>query len=155
MYTDGRLLTAGEKTRLHSDPFGVRTYVPEKCCQGYTLFSPAWGDQEYLIDMRGLVVHTWKVTHSNVAELLPNGNLFTHNCGRWLEELTPDSKTVWRWGEDRDLMGGCRLAGREAPGGASGHVRARHGTGVSANRCHHQARPGQADALGVLFWGAR
>lgn len=104
MYTDGRLLTAGEKTRLHSDPFGVRTYVPEKCCQGYTLFSPAWGDQEYLIDMRGLVVHTWKITHSNVAELLPNGNLFTHNCGRWLEELTPDSKTVWRWGEDRDLM---------------------------------------------------
>jgi len=104
MYIDGRLLTAGEKTRLHSDPFGVRTYVPEKCCQGYTLFSPAWGDQEYLIDMRGLVVHTWKVTHSNVAELLPNGNLFTHNCGRWLEELTPDSKTVWRWGEDRDLM---------------------------------------------------
>ena len=104
MYTDGRLLTAGEKTRLHSDPFGVRTYVPEKCCQGYTLFSPAWGDQEYLIDMRGLVVHTWKITHSNVAELLPNGNLFTHNCGRWLEELTPDSKTVWRWGEGHDLM---------------------------------------------------
>jgi hypothetical protein len=104
MYTDGRLLTSGEKTRLHSDPFGVRTCIPEKSYQGYTLFSPAWGNQEYLIDMRGLVVHTWHVTHSNVAELLPNGNLFTHNCGRWLEELTPDSKTVWRWGEDSALM---------------------------------------------------
>jgi hypothetical protein len=104
MYTEGKLLTAGEKTRLHTDPFGVRTYVPEKCHNGYTLFSPAWGDQEYLVDMRGLVVHTWKITHSNVAELLPNGNLFTHNCGRWLEELTPDSKTVWRWGEDSALM---------------------------------------------------
>ena len=41
--------------------------------------------------MRGLVVHTWAVTHSNVAELLPNGNLFTHNCGSWLEEKTPDN----------------------------------------------------------------
>ena len=40
MYVDGKLLTAGEKTRLHSDPFGVRTYIPDKCCHGYTLFSP-------------------------------------------------------------------------------------------------------------------
>jgi len=104
MYTDGNLLTAGEKTRLHCDPFGVRTYIPEKCDQGYTLFSPAWGDQEYLIDMRGLVVHTWKVTHSNVAELLPNGNLFTHNCGRALEEITPDSEVVWRWEGDDSMV---------------------------------------------------
>lgn len=103
MYTDGKLLTAGEKTRLHSGPFGVSTYVPEKCERGYTLFSPAWGDQEYLIDMRGLLVHSWQVTHSNVAELLPSGNLFTHNCGRWLEELTPDSQTVWRWEGDQSL----------------------------------------------------
>ena len=103
MYIDGKLLTAGEKTRLHSEPFGVRTYIPEKCSPGYTLFSPAWGDQEYLIDMRGLVVHTWRVTHSNVAELLPNGNLFTQNCGSWLEELTPDSETVWRWEGDASL----------------------------------------------------
>ena len=97
MYVDGKLLTAGEKTRLHSEPFGVRKFVPERCYHGYTLFSPAFGDQEYLIDMRGLLVHTWTVTHSNVAELLPSGNLFTHNCGCWLEELTPDSTTVWRW----------------------------------------------------------
>lgn len=60
MYINGNLLTSGEKTRLHSDPFGVRTYVPDKCCGGYTLFSPAYGDREYLIDMRGLVVHTWE-----------------------------------------------------------------------------------------------
>jgi hypothetical protein len=103
MYVDGKLLTAGEKTRLHSEPFGVRTYLPEKCSPGYTLFSPAWGDREYLIDMRGLVVHTWRVTHSNVAELLPNGNLFTQNCGSWLEELTPDSETIWRWEGDASL----------------------------------------------------
>ncbi len=103
MYVDGRLLTAGEKTRLHSEPFGVRTYIPEKCYQGYTLFSPCWGEREYLIDMRGLVVHTWDVTHSNVAEILPNGNLFSQNCGVWLEELTPDSETIWRWEGDDSL----------------------------------------------------
>ena len=85
MYVDGHLVTAGEKSRLHSDPFGVRIYEADKCEPGYTLFSPAWGDMEYLIDMRGLVVHTWKVAHSNVAEILPNGNLFTHNCGSWLD----------------------------------------------------------------------
>ena len=104
MYIDGRLLTGGEKRRLHSEPFGVRKYIADECFPEYTLFSPAWGDQEYLIDMRGLVVHTWRVTHSNVAELLPNGNLFTQNCGSWLEELTPGSTTVWRWEGDSSLV---------------------------------------------------
>jgi hypothetical protein len=104
MYVDGQLLTAGEKTRLHNEPFGVRTYDAEKCDPGYTLFSPAWGDREYLVDMRGLVVHTWEVSHSNVAEILPNGNLFTHKCGYWLEELTPDSACVWRWEGTPDLV---------------------------------------------------
>ena len=103
MYVDGMLVTWGEKTRLHSDPFGVRDYDASKCEPGYTLFSPAWGDQEYLIDMRGLVVHTWKVTHSNIAEILPNSNLFTHKCGYWLEEMTPDSECVWRWEGTPDL----------------------------------------------------
>lgn len=104
MYIDGKLLTGGEKTRLHADPYGVRHYDANKCQPGYTLFSPAWGNQAYLIDMRGLVVHTWQITHSNVAEILPSGNLFTQNCGSWLEELTPDSKTVWRWEGDENLL---------------------------------------------------
>ncbi len=39
MYVDGKLLTAGEKTRLHSEPFGVRKYLPDKCYDGYTLYS--------------------------------------------------------------------------------------------------------------------
>jgi hypothetical protein len=44
------------------------------------------------------------VTHSNVVELRPNGNVFTHNCGHWLEELTPDSESVWRWTGDASLV---------------------------------------------------
>jgi len=103
MYIDGKLVTAGEKARLYSGLLGVRKYIPKHTDFGYTLFSPAWGNTEYLIDMRGLVVHTWQVTHSNVAEILPNGNLFTHNCGSWLEELNPNSKTVWRW-EGKDEL---------------------------------------------------
>lgn len=103
MYFDGKLVTGGEKCRLTGGVFGVRKYDPDRCENGFTLFSPAWGDTEYLIDMRGLVVHRWRVTHSNVAELLPNGNLFTHNCGTWLEELGPDSSVVWRWEGDEGL----------------------------------------------------
>lgn len=104
MYIGGNLVTAGEKTRLHTDPFGVRIYDQDKCEPGYTLFSPAWGDQEYLIDMRGLVVHTWRVSHSNVAEILSSANLFTHKCGYWLEELSPNSEIVWRWEGTPDLV---------------------------------------------------
>jgi len=102
MFVDGCVVTAGEKTRLHAEPFGVRTLVRDKCEPGFTLFSPAFGYREYLIDLRGLVVHTWPVTHSDVAELLPNGNLLTHNDGSWLEEIAPDGSVVWRWeGLDR------------------------------------------------------
>jgi len=100
MYKDGKLITAGEKARLHSGLFGVRKYIPEKCEIGYTLFSVAWGYTEYLMDMRGLIVHTWPITHSNVAELLPNGNLLTHNDSDpsgWIEELRPDGSVAWRW----------------------------------------------------------
>ena len=101
MYENGHVVTAGEKTRLHAEPFGVRKYAAEQCEPGFTLFSPAYGYTEYLIDLRGLVVHTWPVTHSDVAELLPDGNLLTHNDGHWLEELAPDGSVVWRWeGED-------------------------------------------------------
>ncbi len=102
MYKDGKLLTAGEEIKPHSGLFGVRKYIPEKCETGYTLFSADWGYTEYLMDMRGLVVHTWPVTHSQLAELLPNGNLLVDNDGRWLEELSPDGSMLWRWeGKER------------------------------------------------------
>jgi hypothetical protein len=97
MYKNGKLITSGERKRIHSGVFGVNKYVPERCEQGFTLFSPAYGYTEYLIDMRGLVIHTWPVNHTDVAELLPNGNLLTHNDGRSMEEVAPDGSLVWRW----------------------------------------------------------
>jgi len=75
MFVDGMILTAPPRDRLSPGPLGVRKYVPHKCFRGYTLFSTAFGSTEYLIDMNGMVVHTWPVTHSQYAEILPNGNL--------------------------------------------------------------------------------
>jgi len=97
MLHDGMMLTGTERCRPWPDLLGVRHHDRDRAGDGYTLFSPSWGNTVYLMDMRGLVVHTWQVTHSNFAVLLEDGNLFTHNCGSWLEELTPSSEVVWRW----------------------------------------------------------
>jgi len=97
MYKNGEIITSGEKRRIHDGLYGVRTHDPTKVDFGYTLFSSSWSDRAFLMDMNGLVVHTWKVTHSNVSELHDDGNLFTHNCGAWLEEIAPDGAVIWRW----------------------------------------------------------
>ncbi len=97
MFVDGKILTATGHDRVDPAPIGVRVHKPEQCCPGYTLFSPAMGKTEYLMDMHGLIVHTWPCTHSQLGELLPNGNLMVDNYGAWLEELEPDGTRVWRW----------------------------------------------------------
>jgi len=97
MFVSGKVLTATGRDRVHPGRLGVRAHKPDQCFEGYTLFSPAMGTTEYLIDMHGLVVHTWPCTHSQLAELLPNGNLMVDNYGSWLEELEPDGTRVWQW----------------------------------------------------------
>ena len=97
MFLDGTIITAGEKRRIHDGLYGIRTCVSEKVDFGYTLFSSSWSDRVYLMDTTGLIVHSWKVTHSNVSELHDDGNIFTHNCGNWLEKIAPDGEVLWRW----------------------------------------------------------
>lgn len=97
MFVDGMIVTAPPRDRLSPGPLGVRKYVPHKCCRGYTLFSPAFGYTEYLIDMNGMVVHSWPVTHTQYAELMPNGNLMVDNYGSGIEELNPAGERVWTW----------------------------------------------------------
>lgn len=97
MFMDGVILTAPRRDRLCPGPMGVRTYVRHKCFRGYTLFSTAFGNTEYLIDMNGMVVHCWPVTHSQYAELLPNGNLLVDNYDAGLEELDPHGERLWLW----------------------------------------------------------
>ena len=103
MLIEGRIVTAGEKTRIHGGLYGVRLYDRERAFPGYTLFTPAYGYRGYLMDMNGLVVHSWPLTHSDQLELLPDGNLLTHNDGAWLEELAPDGTVLWRWEGTPDL----------------------------------------------------
>ena len=42
-------------------PTGVTVHKPEKCANGYTLFSLFFSPVVYLIDMAGRVVHLWGV----------------------------------------------------------------------------------------------
>ena len=55
------------------------THIDEsRATPGFTLFSPIWGANAYLVDMRGRVAHHWDLpaTPGGYARLLPNGNLF-------------------------------------------------------------------------------
>ncbi|MCX7013933.1 MAG: aryl-sulfate sulfotransferase, partial [Candidatus Sumerlaeota bacterium] len=97
MFIEGRIVTAPFRDQLRPGPLGVRKYAPHKCWRGYTLFSTAMGSTEYLIDMNGMVIQTWPITHSQYAELLPNGNLMADNYGSWLEEVNTAGERVWIW----------------------------------------------------------
>jgi hypothetical protein len=103
MLVEGRIVTGGEKARIHGGLFGVRLYDKDRAFPGYTLFAPAYGYRGYLMDMNGLLIHSWPLTHTDQVELLADGNLLTHNDGAWLEELAPDGSVVWRWEGTPDL----------------------------------------------------
>ena len=75
MYVDGHMLTKPSMDRVSPGPLGVRVCKRDQCFEGYTLFSSAFGYTEYLVDLNGMVVHTWPVTKSQLAEIRPNGNL--------------------------------------------------------------------------------
>jgi len=97
MLVDGFILTAPPMDRTCPGPLGVRTYKRSACFEGYTLFSSAFGYTEYLIDLNGMVVHTWPITKSQLAELRPDGNLLVDHYGSGLDELAPDGTRVWNW----------------------------------------------------------
>ncbi|MFQ6079337.1 MAG: aryl-sulfate sulfotransferase, partial [Thermodesulfobacteriota bacterium] len=97
MFKKGKIYTASPMDRLSPGRLGLRTYDKSKASSGYTLFSTAFGYTEYLIDMSGMVIHTWPVDHSQLAEILPDGNLLVDNYGFGLKELRPDGEVVWNW----------------------------------------------------------
>ena len=110
MLKDGIIYTGPLFDRISPGPLGVRRYERPRCHNGYTLFSTALGNTEYLVDMNGMVVHTWPCTHSQLAELLPNGNLLVDNYGNWLEEKDPDGNTLWMWKEQPGIFGDEKTA---------------------------------------------
>jgi len=83
--------------RFYRGLAGVRYYDRQRAWPGYTLFSPAFGDQALLIDMNGLVIKNWPVVHCQLPELLPNGNLLADNYLAGLMELTWSGEVVWQW----------------------------------------------------------
>ncbi len=97
VFKDGKFFTALSKDRISPGPLGIRTYNRDKAFRGYTLFSTAFGNVEYLIDMNGMVVHTWPVIHSQLAEILPNGHLLVDDYGHGLYELLPAGDVIWSW----------------------------------------------------------
>ena len=93
--------------RVYNGLRGVRTWDRDRAWYGYTLFSQAFGDIEYLIDMNGRVVHTWPVVRSQWAELDSDGRLFWDNFRDWnddrnryfggLFESDFEGTVTWAW----------------------------------------------------------
>ena len=79
---------------------GVIHHDPDNAYCSYTLFGPDHGDDCYLMDMDGGIVHTWKTWGSHFHYLLPNGNLihdtrFSRRFPRGLREIDWHSNEVW------------------------------------------------------------
>ena len=81
-------MTTVDQQRMRRTRTGLIAHDPARALDGYTLFTPMFGDGTvYLIDMRGEVVHTWKLPYSPglYGYLLENGHLFY--CGKVMRDL--------------------------------------------------------------------
>ncbi|MDE0538023.1 MAG: aryl-sulfate sulfotransferase [Rhodospirillales bacterium] len=88
---------------------GLTCHDPEKATPGFTLFTPLYLPDTYLLDMAGDEVHSWdiggKVT--NYAKLLDNGNLLAPirtdrsgpllQAGGLMREFDWDGSVVWEY----------------------------------------------------------
>jgi len=88
----------------------VEIYDPSKAYNGYTLFALDWGNDAWLVDMKGQVVHYWLMEHPPAAhgKLLPNGNLLwpgrSHSTmtefgvnGEELIEVDWEGNEIWKY----------------------------------------------------------
>jgi hypothetical protein len=86
-----------------SDKTGVVLYDRGRAHEGYTLVAPRDADDVYLIDMRGDIVHTWKVYSVHGQYLLGNGNLIydttmtSRRFPRGIREIDWTGQEVWRY----------------------------------------------------------
>ena len=66
---------------------GLRAFDPARASAGLTLFTPTSAETVYLIDLRGNVVHTWKMPSqpNNYGYLTDRGTLFYNTQGGALE----------------------------------------------------------------------
>ena len=105
---------------------GVCRYNPERAFSGYTVFTSGKETAAYLIDMRGDLLHEWRLPYQQVwspgsrigdpkppqgvywrtVKLFPNGDLLavyeaTNTCpyGYGLVKLDRESRPIWSYGD--------------------------------------------------------
>ena len=77
---------------------GLTHHEPSRAFQGYTLFSTTGGDDAYLVDMDGAVVHRWHFRQGiNDGRLLPGGNLLFRTRGSLPGLNASDAVTELDW----------------------------------------------------------
>jgi len=88
-------MTTVDQQRVRRTRSGLIAHDPARAFQGYTLYAPMFGDGTvYLMDMRGEVVHTWRLPYRPGAYgyLLDNGHLFY--SGKVMKDL--ERFEAWR-----------------------------------------------------------
>jgi len=88
-------MTTVDQQRVRRTRTGLIAHDPARAFQGYTLYAPMFGDGTvYLVDMRGEVVHTWRLPYRPGAYgyLLDNGHLFY--SGKVMKDL--ERFEAWR-----------------------------------------------------------
>ena len=99
-----------EEPEKPSEPRGLRLNTGE-AEPGYVLYAPLLSDTTYMIDAKGVVVHTWKSDYapSGTIYLLDNGNLLRGarepkievfkggGQGGRIQEFSWDGKLLWDW----------------------------------------------------------
>ncbi len=79
-------------------PSGLTHHEPGRAFQGYTLFSTTGGDDAYLVDMDGSVVHRWHFGQGiNDGRLLPGGNLLLRTRGSLPGLIASDAVVELDW----------------------------------------------------------
>ncbi|MBW1861164.1 MAG: aryl-sulfate sulfotransferase [Deltaproteobacteria bacterium] len=97
------------------DSLSLRYYDPTRAFNGYTLFSEMGNNNVWLIDMKGRIVHRWKMSSYDrgcYGVLLPNGNLlYAGKTGREplpefggsygiIMEVDWNGKVVWKYEDE-------------------------------------------------------
>lgn len=101
-----------EGTEAATEETGVTTYIPEIAEDGVNLCISAHGEEAYLMDMEGKVLHEWKYDLAaelesedaavlkrrfRKAHLYPDGGLAVVYGGHaWLARFDKDSKLLWK-----------------------------------------------------------
>jgi outer membrane protein assembly factor BamB len=164
-------------------PLGVTHCVPRRAYPGFTLVCPINGDAAYLVDLRGRVVHRWRLPRpAFYAYLLDNGHLLaslkvprpTLTYGGFhglVAELDWDGAIVWQYEDPALHHDHCRLPNgntlllrwapvppeihRAVQGGVPGAAR-NPASAAARNRSRsHSGREARAgtEAEGGVMWG--